>query len=106
MTHNALTVILNVCAGEGETLQTLLREIGDDIRGNLHLRFADFDTIHFARFVMMDDNKRLLFSTTHDGPVDAHLAEFVTKARSALDEIFGKCEGYPKVSDDQFNHAF
>ncbi|MEP7287796.1 MAG: hypothetical protein ABI947_18735 [Chloroflexota bacterium] len=106
MSQNALTVTLKVKAGQGDTLRALLCEIGSDIRGNQYIRFADLHTIHFSRFVMLDNYTRVLFTTTHDGPVDEHLQEFIDKAPLAVETIFGKCEGFPVTTGADFARDF
>jgi hypothetical protein len=95
MLQNALTVILDIRRGEENALRDILCEIGNDIRRNQYLRFPEFPTTHFARFVMIDDDTRLLFTSNHDDDLDSYLDQFITKAGEALDLIFGRCIGYP-----------
>ena len=38
-------------------------------------------TIHEARFVLFDDDTRLLFATSFDGPWDAYMDDFFTSGR-------------------------
>src|SRR6185437_13992475 len=52
-----------------------------------HLPIA---TIHEARFVLFDDDTRLLFATSHDGSWDAYMADFAASRTLGLGfaEIF------------------
>jgi hypothetical protein len=52
-------------------------------------------TIHFARWVMMDDNQNLLFTSNYDGSFDSHMDDFVNKAAWGLNLMCGNVSGYP-----------
>jgi hypothetical protein len=49
-------------------------------------------TIHEARFVLFDDETRLLFATSHDGSWDAYLGDFAASRRLGFAEIFAHVE--------------
>ncbi len=53
-------------------------------------------SIHFARWVLMDDNKRAFFATTYDGSVDSYMDDFINKVAWGLNLIFSNGVGYPK----------
>src|SRR6266536_635980 len=77
--------------------------------------FARFDSLHFARFVILDDTTvedvrvygvpvrtyplYLAFLGDVDGDPNAFLAELVTKAGKGLRSIFSCCEGFASDSD-------
>src|SRR5260221_580320 len=106
MTQNALTVILNVLPNQKQPLKDLLQTIGNDIKGNPYIRYSDIKSIHFSRFVMIEAGKRLLFTTTYDGPFEDHIAEILSIAPQAVSAIFSKCEGCPDSSADATGAAF
>ena len=51
-------------------------------------------TIHEARFVLFDDDTRLLFATSFDGAWDAYMEDFAAKPLKLFDAIFRHVEGY------------
>ena len=53
-------------------------------------------TIHEARFVLFDDDTRLAFVTSFDGPWDAYMEDFFTSGPTLglFDVIFRHVEGY------------
>lgn len=53
-------------------------------------------TIHFFRWVIIDDGKRLLFTSNYDGSWENYLDEFVDKTWLAMDLVWGNCVGWPK----------
>ena len=57
-------------------------------------------TIHEARFVLFDDDTRLLFATSFDGSWDAYMVDFATGGPLQLfDAIFRHTEGYDGLPD-------
>ena len=56
-------------------------------------------SIHEARFVLFDGDTRLLFATSFDGPWDAYMEDFASKALQLFDAIFRHVEGYEGLPD-------
>jgi hypothetical protein len=55
--------------------------------------------IHEARFVLFDDDKRLLFATSFDGTWDSYMVDFASKPLQLFDAIFRHVEGYDGLPD-------
>ena len=53
-------------------------------------------TIHFARWVILD-NKRLLFFSNYDGSWDNYLGDFVDKASIGLTAVWSNTANFPKT---------
>jgi hypothetical protein len=60
-------------------------------------------TVHFARWVIFDDDTRLLFTSNFDGSWEAYLRDFSQKTPDGMDKIFGQCEGYPAAGCRDFD---
>ena len=58
-------------------------------------------TIHEARFVLFDDDTRLAFITSFDGPWDSYMEDFFTSGPTLalFEAIFGHVEGYGGLAD-------
>ena len=58
-------------------------------------------TIHEARFVLFEDDTRLAFITSFDGPWDAYMEDFFTSGPTLalFDVIFRHVEGYDGLPD-------
>jgi hypothetical protein len=58
-------------------------------------------TIHEARFVLFDDDTRLAFITSFDGPWDAYMEDFFTSGPTLalFDAIFRHVDGYEGLPD-------
>src|SRR5438309_12014500 len=65
-------------------------------------------TIHEARFVLFDNDTRLAFVTSFDGPWDAYMQDFFTSGPTLalFDVIFRHVEGYDGLPDIDALRAF
>ena len=54
-------------------------------------------TIHFARWVFIDGNRRLLFFSNYDGSWESYLGDFIDKANIGLTGIWSNTVGFPKT---------
>lgn len=82
-----------------------LREAVRTLQNHPGYRPGDYDiaiaTIHEARFVLFDDDTRLLFATSFDGPWDPYMDDFATSGPTLqlFDTIFQHVEGYEGLPD-------
>lgn len=61
--------------------------------GNL----AGIRTIHFARWVFLDDKRRLIFASNYDGSIESYMDDFIDKVAFGLNAAFSNGFGYPKT---------
>jgi hypothetical protein len=54
-------------------------------------------TIHFARWMLINNGKRFVFFSNFDGPYDMYLGDFVDNNGWGLNAIYGAAEGYPQT---------
>jgi hypothetical protein len=87
-----------------EALQALQNTPGYQ-PGDYHLAVA---SIHEARFVPFDDDTRLLFATSFDGPWDVYMEDFLTSGSTLalFDAVFQHVEGYEGLPDLAALQAF
>jgi hypothetical protein len=57
--------------------------------------FSKISTIHFARWVLFDNDTRLIFCSNFDGRLEDYLRDFSVQMPDQMDGAFGVCEGYP-----------
>jgi len=72
-----------------------LRQVLAGLQTNPDSPIKQLDTIHFARWVIIDNDTRMLFTSNFDGSLGAYLQDFSIKTPQGMDAIFGNCEGYP-----------
>jgi hypothetical protein len=58
---------------------------------------ARVSTIHFARWVPMDKNGRMLFSSVYDGSLESYMDDFINKVGFGLNLTFSNGIGYPRT---------
>jgi hypothetical protein len=58
-------------------------------------RLTRVGTIHFARWVFLDDKRRLLFASNYDGSLYAYMDDFINKIGWGLNLVFSNFIGYP-----------
>jgi len=63
----------------------------------VHGRLARVSTIHFARWVLLDGNCRLLFASNYDGSLDSYMDDFINKVAWGLNLVFSNGIGYPRT---------
>ena len=47
-------------------------------------RLARVSTIHFARWVLLDDNRRVFFASNYDGSLESYMDDFINKVAFGL----------------------
>jgi hypothetical protein len=93
------SLFFRVKPGHGEALREAVRALTNAPgyrAGDYELPIA---SIHEARFVLFDDDTRLLFATSFDGPWDAYMEDFASKPLQLFDSIFRHVEGYEGLPD-------
>jgi Dyp-type peroxidase family len=58
---------------------------------------AGIPSIHFARWVIIDEGRRLIFLSNFDGSWESYLGDFVDKAAEGLTGIWSNTVGFPKT---------
>lgn len=60
-------------------------------------RLARVGTIHFARWVLLDDSRRLFFASNYDGNLESYMDDFINKVAFGLNLVFSNGVGYPRT---------
>lgn len=58
-------------------------------------QLARVGTIHFARWVFINDRRRLLFFSNYDGALETYMDDFINKVGWGLNLVFSNGVGYP-----------
>lgn len=56
------------------------------------------NTIHFARWVFLDDKQRLFFASNYDGGLESYMDDFINKVAWGLNLVFSNGVGYPRTN--------
>ncbi|WP_053226377.1 hypothetical protein [Solirubrobacter soli] len=63
-----------------------------------HANLAGVKTIHFARWVTLDEGRRMIFTSNYDGSVESYNDDFIDKVWWGLNAVFSNGYGWPKTS--------
>ena len=63
-------------------------------RGHL----ARVSSIHFARWVFIDNKRRLVFCSNYDGSLESYMDDFINKVAFGLNVVFSNGIGYPTTN--------
>jgi hypothetical protein len=102
------SLFFHVIPGHGGAIRSALR----DLQETPGYRPGDYGmaiaTIHEARFVLFDEDTRLAFVTSFDGPWDAYMEDFFTSGPTLglFDVIFRHTEGYGGLPDQAAVKSF
>lgn len=102
------SLFFRVKPDQGQSLRAALL----DLQNTPGYRPGDYGmaikTIHEARFVLFDEDTRLAFITSFDGPWDAYMEDFFTSGPTIalFDLIFQHVEGYEGLPDVAAVKAF
>ncbi|MGH9347343.1 MAG: hypothetical protein ACRD26_08760 [Vicinamibacterales bacterium] len=96
--QNQMSAVNNLKPGRFRlfTLRTVLRVI--DLAGRYVFtrgRLGTIPSIHFARWVIIDNGRRVLFLSNFDGSWENYLGDFVDKAADGLTAVWSNTEGFP-----------
>lgn len=104
--QHPLTLVTPVLKEKYSLMYDLLRTLKNDLEAEKHEKFKSFDTIHYARWFIMDDvekgmygnpenqGMKLVFSVNYDGPEDKLLTGLSKEVGFYIDRIYECCEGY------------
>lgn len=93
--QNHLTTLVNIKSGRGPLLKIMLGLywlLGKTVF--LLGSIGSIRSLHFARWLLLDNGKRLLFLSNHDGSWSAYLGDFADQGWG-VSSIWGHTEGFP-----------
>jgi len=98
--QNPMTSITEIKSGW--IRQVTLRSVLGVINGAAEYIFTrgklgDIETIHFARWIIMDEGRRLLFLSNYDGSWERYLGDFIDRAADGLTAIWSNTKGFPRT---------
>jgi hypothetical protein len=93
---NEFTLIMKLKPGGAERLRKKLASSSDIASKNQGL-LDRVGTVHDARFLIFDNDTRLLFASTFDDDWDAYINDFAAHIPDQIDLIFGEAEDFPEI---------
>ena len=88
------TLISKLKPGGAERIRGLL---ADGFTGERQTNTDRIATVHDLRFVIFDDDTRIIFASTFDGDWESYINDFATILPDEIDLLFHEFEGYPGI---------
>jgi hypothetical protein len=85
-------IILPLKPGGGQRMRERLKDSTPDTQ-----LMDKMGTLHDLRFVLFDNDTRVLFASTYDGGFEQYIKDFATLVPDMIDKEFQECDGYPGV---------
>ncbi|MEO5742003.1 MAG: hypothetical protein ABIS29_15555 [Vicinamibacterales bacterium] len=107
--QSPLTLIMRIKSPEAcVQLQALLHRIQSAPPGKNPIWNAldKLLTVHFARFVFLENNTRLAVITTYDGSFDDYINDFIDAIGDVFNSLLQFMEGAPPLPIQQHRQAF
>ena len=97
--RTAFTFFGNVLPGHEQTLRNRLNAAQQNPTAAIAV-LREIGTLHEARWVLFDDDRRVMFCSSFDGSWDQYIADFaVTKIGEGIDENLKHVEGWVGIKD-------
>ncbi|HYY88901.1 MAG TPA: hypothetical protein VFA49_08895 [Chloroflexota bacterium] len=63
-----------------------------------HASLIGVKTIHFARWIFVDEKRRVIFASNYDGSLESYMDDFIDKIAWGLNAAFSNGVDYPKTN--------
>lgn len=100
--QNQLTHLVAVKPGLYRRLLLRVVLASIDLLGRFYFNQGDLGglaTIHFARWVLIDGGRRLIFFSNYDGSWERYLGDFVDQAHVGLTAVWSNTLGFPRTKN-------
>ncbi len=95
---NEFTIISSLKPGGAQRMRDLFPEGFSGERQKNTDRIA---TVHDLRFVIFDDDTRVIFASTFDGTWETYINDFASIIPDEIDLLFHECVGYPGIHSSE-----
>ena len=91
---NEFTIICSINPGGAARMRKLF---ADGFTGERQKNTDRIGTVHDLRFVIFDNDTRVVFASTFDGDWESYIDDFGTIIPDEIDLLFHECSGYPGI---------
>jgi hypothetical protein len=98
--QNPFTAVGEVKSGvvRRVTMRVALAGLGFACRHSFHRdNLAGVTSIHFARWVPIDDGERLIFASSYDGSLESYMDDFISRLSWGINLVFSNGVGFPRA---------
>lgn len=107
--QNPLTLVMSIkSAADFAQLAGLLQKIqsAPSEKNPIWLALTKLNTVHFARFVFLENNTKLAVITTYDGSFDTYINDFIEEIGDVFNALLAHMSDAPPLPVQQNRPAF
>ncbi|WP_392475936.1 hypothetical protein [Nostoc sp. C110] len=107
--QNPLTLIMKIKSkADYEQLNQILRQIQSlpPTQNPIHVALTKITSVHFARFVFLENNTKLAVITTFDGDFDFYINEFINEIGDVFNQLLVHMENASPVPVQKYRQEF
>jgi hypothetical protein len=107
--QNPLTLIMTIKSeADFNALSTLLHQIqsAPPEKNPIWTALNKLKTVHFARFVFLENNSKLAVITTYDGGFEEYINEFIDEIGDVFNALLARMKDAPPLPVQQNRQAF
>lgn len=93
--QSPLTLVMPIKDGAAEGLRALIEGLGKAPVNPVDAALDELQTVHFARFVLLENDTRLAVITTYDGDFRKYIMDFVDRLGLVFDELLSFVDDWP-----------
>jgi len=86
-----------VCSLKPDGAERMRKLLADGFTGERQKNTDRIATVHDLRFVIFDNDTRVIFASTFDGDWESYINDFATILPDEIDLLFHECAGYPGI---------
>jgi len=104
-----LTLIMKIKSPEDyEALRQMLSQLQGlpDSQNPIRAALNRVATVHFARFVFLENNTKLAIITTFDGDFDTYIKDFVEQISDVFNRLLAHMEDAPPLPVEKYREEF
>ena len=102
--QSPLTLVMPIKDGAAEGLRAVIEGLGKAAVNPVDAALDELQTVHFARFVLLENETRLAVITTYDGDFRKYIMDFVDRLGPVFDQLLSFVDDWPaeyKVQTDR-----
>jgi hypothetical protein len=107
--QSPLTLVMTIkSAADSQALAALLHKIqsAPPEQNPVWAALTKLNTVHFARFVFLENNTKLAVITTYDGSFEDYINEFIDEIGDVFNALLSHMSGAPPLPVQQNRQAF
>ncbi len=93
--QSPLTLVMPIKQASAQDLLALIEGLAEAPINPIEAKLDELQSVHFARFVLLEDNTRLAVITSYDGDFRKYVMDFVDHLGEVFDKLLAFVDDWP-----------